>query len=91
MTCRRGSSFRFCCLALIRGISRSLGQAMEVIEGSSEENGQVCSASPDSPAVKVLMQAWKEVNDVQRKMLASITLADLLERAKEQDEQMYHI
>ncbi len=70
----------------------SLGQVMEVIEGASEENGgQTSSASPDSPAVKVLMQAWKEVSDVQRKMLDNITLADLLERAKEQEEQMYHI
>ena len=69
----------------------SLGQVMEVIEGSSEENGQVSSASPDSPAVKVLMQAWKEVSEVQRKMLDGITLTDLLERAKAQDEQMYHI
>lgn len=69
----------------------SLGQVMEVIEGLSEENNQTSSASPDSPAVKVLMQAWKEVNEVQRKMLGSITLADLLERAKAQDEQMYHI
>jgi Rrf2 family protein len=69
----------------------SLGQVMEVIEGSSEENSQTSSASPDSPAVKVLMQAWKEVSDVQRKMLDSITLADLLDRAKAQDEQMYHI
>ncbi len=69
----------------------SLGQVMEVIEGSSEENGQTSSASPDSPAVKVLMQAWQEVSEVQRKMLDSITLADLLERAKAQDERMYHI
>ena len=37
------------------------------------------------------MQAWKEVAAVERKMLDEITLADLLERAKEQDEQMYHI
>jgi len=71
----------------------SLGQVMEVIDGSSEESGQAqaSSASPDSPAVKVLLQVWKEVSSVQRKMLESITLADLLERAKAQDEQMYHI
>jgi DNA-binding IscR family transcriptional regulator len=41
--------------------------------------------------VKVLLQAWKDVSEVQRKMLDDITLADLLERAKEQGEQMYHI
>ncbi len=69
----------------------SLGQVMEVIEGSPDENGQTSSASPDSPAVKVLMHAWNEVSVVQRKMLESITLADLLERAKAQDEQTYHI
>jgi len=69
----------------------SLGQVMEVIEGSTEENGQTSSASPDSPAVKVLMQAWKEVGEMQRKMLNDISLAELLERAKAQDEQMYHI
>ena len=69
----------------------SLGQVMEVIDGSPDEKGQTSSASPDSPAVKVLMQAWKEVSDVQRKMLEGISLASLLERAKAQDEQMYHI
>ena len=69
----------------------SLGQVMEVIDGSSEETGPTSSASPDSPAVKVLLKAWKEVAAVQRKMLDEITLADLLERAKLQDERMYHI
>jgi Rrf2 family cysteine metabolism transcriptional repressor len=68
----------------------SLGQVMEVIEGNGDDT-QTSSASPDSPAVKVLMQAWQEVSRVQRKMLDGITLADLLERAKEQDERMYHI
>ena len=69
----------------------SLGQIMEVIEGSPEENGQTSSASPDSPAVKVLMKTWQDVAAVERQMLQNISLAELLERAKEQDEQMYHI
>jgi Rrf2 family protein len=69
----------------------SLGHVMEVIDGASEDNGQTSSASTDSPAVRVLQQAWKDVAAVQRKMLDEITLADLLEQAKEQDEQMYHI
>ena len=42
---------------------------MEVIDGFSEDDTQTSSASPDSPAVKVLMQAWKEVPATQRKML----------------------
>ena len=69
----------------------SLGHVMEVIDGSSEDNSQTTSASSDSPAVKVLQQAWQDVAVMERKMLGDITLADLLERAKEQDEQMYHI
>ncbi len=69
----------------------TLGHVMEVIDGSSEEDGPTSSASPDSPAAKVLVQAWNDVAAVERKMLDEITLADLLERAKEQDERTYHI
>lgn len=68
----------------------SLGEVMEVIEGSSHNNGQ-SSASPDSPAVKVLMQAWRDVDGVQRKMLKQLSFAELLDRARDQDEQMYYI
>jgi Rrf2 family protein len=69
----------------------SLGQVMEVIDGSLEENSQTSSASPDSMAAKVLIEAWKDVAAVQRKMLAEITLANLLERARDHGAQMYHI
>jgi len=69
----------------------SLGRIMEVIDGQLDEEAPKSAASPDSPALKVLMQAWKEVSAMQFKMLDGITLADLLERAKLQGEQMYHI
>ena len=69
----------------------SLGRIMEVIDGQLDEEAPKSAASPDSPALKVLMQAWKEVSAMQFKMLDGITLADLLERAKVQGEQMYHI
>jgi Rrf2 family cysteine metabolism transcriptional repressor len=69
----------------------SLGQVMEVIDGSLEDDSQTSSASPDSPAVRVLTQAWKDVAAVQRKMLGAITLAHLLDKAKEHNEQMYQI
>jgi Rrf2 family protein len=72
--------------------SVSLGEVMEVIDGSpSEENGRTSNASPDSPAVKVLVKAWHDVADVQRRMLNDITFAELLERARAEDEQMYYI
>ena len=69
----------------------SLGEVMDVIEGSNNGDGQTSSASPDSPAVKALMRAWQDVYQVEREMLHNITFADLLERVREQDERMYHI
>jgi len=69
----------------------SLGQVMEVIEGYSKNNGQTSSASPNSPAVKALMRAWRDVTAVEREMLAKITFAQLLEHARAEDEQMYYI
>jgi Rrf2 family protein len=69
----------------------SLGRIMDSIDGLLDDEGQHTSASPDSPAVKVLMQAWKDVAAAERKMLDGITRADLLERASRQGEQMYHI
>lgn len=72
--------------------SVSLGEVMDVIEGSANGNGKAASsASPDSPAVKALMRAWQDVTAVERNMLNGITFAQLLERAREEDEQMYYI
>ena len=69
----------------------SLGEVMQVIEGTSKHRDQATSASPDSPAVKALAQAWQEVEAVQRDMLQKITFSDLLERAKGHDDRMYYI
>ncbi|MEN6406762.1 MAG: Rrf2 family transcriptional regulator [Thermoguttaceae bacterium] len=69
----------------------SLGQVMEVIDGSPEESNPASSASTDSPVVKVLLEAWHNVGIAQHKMLNAITLADLLEKTKEHGAQMYHI
>jgi Rrf2 family protein len=69
----------------------SLGRIMEITDGQSEGEIQSSGAAPDSPAVKVLLQAWNEVSAKHRKLLDEITLAELLERARTQGEQMYHI
>ena len=37
------------------------------------------------------MKAWHDVTSVERNMLNEITFAELLDRAREQDEQMYNI
>lgn len=68
----------------------SLGEVMRIIEGSTKSNGAT-SASPDSPAVKALVQAWSDVDAVQREMLSKITFAELLERARSHDDRMYYI
>ena len=69
----------------------SLGQVMDVIEGTSGKDGPSNNASPDSTIVKVLQQTWSKVGAAERQMLDDITLADLSERAKGQGEQMYCI
>jgi len=70
----------------------SLGQVMEVIEGGSKSGrGRESSGSPDSPAVKVLLRAWQEVDDVEREMLHKISLADLLQRMQDDDKRAYPI
>lgn len=69
----------------------SLGQVMEVIEGGPKAKGLESSASPNSPAVKALMRAWREVTAKEREMLNQISFEQLLEHAREEDEQMYYI
>ncbi len=70
----------------------SLGRVMESVEGPSDEEGQAGGhVASDSPAARILLQTWKEVAAVERKMLSGITLADLLDRAKQKNEPMYII
>jgi Rrf2 family protein len=67
----------------------SLAEVMHVIEGAEEPIDS--SASPDSVPAKVLRAAWQEVADVQQEMLRSITFAELIDRARQQSENMYYI
>ncbi|MGQ9506071.1 MAG: RrF2 family transcriptional regulator [Thermogutta sp.] len=70
----------------------TLGQVMDIIEGNQPpEGGFAVAASPDSPAVKALVQTWQEVQDKEKEMLSSITFAELLDRARQHDSQMYYI
>ena len=69
----------------------SLGRVMDVIEGGTKHNGQTSSASPDSPAVKALMRAWRDVTVMEHEALEKISFAELLENARQEDQQMYYI
>ncbi len=63
----------------------SLGQVMDVVEGSVKAKERHTNASPDSSAVKVLQKAWCDVEAVERDMLDKISFADLLAQAKKLD------
>ena len=67
----------------------SLGSILAVIEGPTESAPS--GATGDSPAVRALTETWREVAEAQREVLNSITLADLLVRARKNSENMYYI
>ena len=64
---------------------------MDAIDGPLDEEGQTSSASPDSPAVKVLMQAWKEVAAVAAEDARRDYAGRSARKGQQQGEQMYHI
>ncbi len=67
----------------------SLGNVMSVVDAHVVPT--VSKAELASPASRALSEAWAEVAQIEQEMLASISFADLLERAKEQPENMYYI
>ena len=89
VTSVRGAAGGYCLAQLPENVS--LGRVMEVIDGSLRQDGPSTHASSDSPAVKVLQQAWGKVAAVEREMLDEISLAELLEHVKKQEKQMYYI
>ncbi|MBX7164952.1 MAG: Rrf2 family transcriptional regulator [Pirellulales bacterium] len=68
----------------------SLAEVMQVIEGTADSE-PTSSASPESRAAQVLMDVWREAADVQQQLLAGVTFADLLDRARAKGENMYYI
>ena len=72
--------------------SLSLGRVMDIIEGNRDaQEAMVSGASPDSPAVKALIDAWRGVHRKERELLESITFGRLLEDARRYDTAMYYI
>ena len=67
----------------------SLGEVMEVIEGPDDIPSS--TVSRDSRAARALHETWRGVMQVQRDFLRGITLAELLERTRRQNEPMYYI
>jgi Rrf2 family cysteine metabolism transcriptional repressor len=67
----------------------SLGSILAVIEGPPDTS--FSSATGDSPAVRALADTWREVGQAERELLNSISLANLLVRARKNSENMYYI
>ena len=60
---------------------------MNVIEGL----GAAVPTPRPIPASKVLHSCWQDVAQVEREMLQAITFAELIERTRKQNENMYYI
>jgi Rrf2 family protein len=67
----------------------SLGEVLAVIDG--QEADALAGGRDASPTARVLQQFWREVAEVEREMLSSTTLGDLVERARRQAQHMYYI
>ena len=67
----------------------SLGSLLSIIDGPPETS--FTSVTGDSPAVRALADTWREVAEAQQELLNSISLSDLLERARKNSENMYYI
>ena len=67
----------------------SLGEVMTVIEGQdSEVSGAVAA---NTPTARVLVEAWREIAQVQHDALYAITFGELVARIKRQSENMFYI
>lgn len=69
----------------------SLGQVMQVVDPGVGGDGPRSVAKPDSPMVKVLLDVWGQVANVERDMLHGVKLSDLVEESLARQEEMYHI
>jgi Rrf2 family protein len=67
----------------------SLGEVMAVIEG--QEGEMTTNADSRSATARVLIQAWREVAQVEYDALRAITFADLVARIHRQTENMFYI
>ena len=71
----------------------TLGAVVSVVDSSGNRGSGATANSRQSPspALQVLHETWDEVERAQRGILESITLADLVARARGRTENMYYI
>ena len=67
----------------------TLGEVMAVIEGHEAE--VTSNASSESTTARVLLDAWREVAQVEHDALHALTFADLVSRIRRHSENMFYI
>ena len=67
----------------------SLADVMDVVDGKTLELAG--NAGVATPASKALLEVWSDADALQREMLRSVSLADLLERIGNRNQNMYYI
>jgi Rrf2 family cysteine metabolism transcriptional repressor len=67
----------------------SLGEVMAVIEGQDSE--VTSTGLTNSGTARVLIDAWRQVSQVQHDALYAITFGDLVKRIKRRAENMFYI
>lgn len=67
----------------------TLGEVMATIEG--HENEVTSSASGESATAQVLVDAWREVAQMEHDALHAITFAELVSRIERPSENMFYI
>ncbi len=67
----------------------TLGRILSIVEGPPAAISS--SAGCDTPVSAVLLNSWKQVADVERRMLDEVSLADLIEQVHGCTDAMYYI
>lgn len=67
----------------------TLAQVKEIIEGPAL--GIVSNLADETAASRVLLDAWKRIDEAERELLAETSFKELVERVRGRSEKMYYI
>jgi Rrf2 family protein len=67
----------------------TLGEVMAIIEGPAADPRP--NAGKETPMIRTLFRAWRDVAQAEKEMLAAVTFADLVEQVQGRAEDMFYI
>lgn len=67
----------------------SLGDVMAVVEGNASELKS--NVDVQTPTSRILLEEWKKVAEAEKRMLQSVSLADLVEKVRGEGDAMFYI